>query len=184
MSPFEKSKEWILIGLFYVVLAQFIIAFTTHAQSAYTQKPFPSRRQWKNFTQVELDVPLTLDKNGEGFIQYRTDLHPHLPATWVKDPIPEGIATGDPQWVGHWECQKEAQLVGDSDPPGWGRKRVPICEANALDWVKVPIACYPDENTRDKTVRFFPIDRDDFHLHFGTEPKQPGMKVKYHCSLA
>jgi hypothetical protein len=63
------------------------------------------------------------------------------------------------------------------------------------NFVQVPVACYVDENTRDKTVRFFQVflptkdgsmveDEDENHIHIGTDPASPGMEVVYRCAMA
>lgn len=44
-------------------------------------------------------------------------------------------------------------------------------------------ACQPDERTRDKNVRFFPVEEDAEHIRIGTEPRKPGMKVLYVCTV-
>lgn len=45
-------------------------------------------------------------------------------------------------------------------------------------------ACYPEREEKDKDVRFFHVEEDDNHIRIGTEPKKPGLKITYHCSVA
>jgi hypothetical protein len=40
---------------------------------------------------------------------------PHPKATWIQEPIPEGMVTGDPQWIGHWECPNGFKAIVHRD---------------------------------------------------------------------
>jgi hypothetical protein len=76
-------------------------------------------------------------------------------AKWVRDTIPPGIVTGDPQWIGHWECPQNYHASEHGDPPGFGRERVPICLEGPEPLKESPIA---------RSASIYPHPPDPKHL--------------------